>query len=158
MRIGLIPSILKSPTPSVSRLYRDLKPGLREYLLRAHLPVRIRAGIGEQIEAHLREADRICNLLGARHMRAHHAEKQGRDKDAIQLYEQNVADADLSTLSYERLRTLYLRMGRRNDARRVCEAYLRALDELAALDPNLPAWAISNRKRFTGYLNELRRR
>ena len=90
-------------------------------------------------------------------MRAHRAEKQGREKEAIQLYEQNVSDGDLSTLSYERLRILYVHNGQRSDALRVCEAYIRTLDELAQLDPNLPLWATNNRKRFTEYSAELRR-
>ena len=157
MRIGLFNSILKPPIPLVSRLYRDLKPGLREYLLRAHLPLRMRAGFGLEIEAYLREADRICVLLGQRHMRAHHAEKHGREKEAVQLYEQNVRDGDLSTLSYERLRVLYMQQGRRNEALRICEAYINSLDELSRLDPNLPPWALSNRERFAAHIAELRR-
>ena len=157
MRIGLFHSILKPPYPPPSRLYRDLRPGLREYLLRAHLPMRMRAGLGREIEAYLREADHICDLLGQRHIRAHRAEKQGREKEAIQLYEQNVSDGDLSTLSYERLRVLYLQAGRRMDALRVCEAYVQTLDELSRLDPNLPLWVTNNRERFTEYASELRR-
>jgi tetratricopeptide (TPR) repeat protein len=117
----------------------------------------MRPGLGQEIEAYLREADRICDLLGRRHMCAHRAEKQGHVEEAIQLYEQNVSDGDLSTLSYERLRILYLHRGRRSDALRVSEAYIQTLDELARLDPNLPLWATSNRKRFMEYAAELRR-
>jgi hypothetical protein len=143
--------------PRIARLFRDVRPGLREYLLRAHLPIRSQRGIGAEIEARLTEADRLCEVLGQRHIRAYHAEKQGREDDAIKLYEQNVADGDLSTLSYERLRILYTNQDRQHDAVRVCKAYLRAVDDLAELDPHLPAWVTSNRARITQHLAELRK-
>ena len=156
MRIDFFNQIMNPVVPRVARLYRDLRPGLREYLLRAHLPVRSRRGIGAEIDARLIEADRICDMLGQRHMRAYHAEKQGREQEAIHLYEQNVADGDLSTLSYTRLRLLYIKQKRYHDAMRVCEAYLRTLDELAECDPDLPQWAIINRRRFAQHIADLR--
>ncbi|MCL4507255.1 MAG: hypothetical protein M1434_01465 [Chloroflexi bacterium] len=156
MRIDFIDQIMNPVVPQVARLYRDLRPGLREYLLRAHLPVRSRRGIGAEIDARLIEADRICDMLGQRHMRAYHAEKQGREQEAIHLYEQNVADGDLSTLSYTRLRLLYIKQKRYRDALRVCEDYLRTLDELAERDPDLPQWAIINRRRFAQHIADLR--
>jgi len=149
---GLFNQLRYAPQPQAARLFRELRPGLREVLLRTHLPVRSQAGIGAEIEARLREADRICSMLGGRHMQAYHAEKSGRISDALRLYEQNVADGDLSTLSYERLRALYLRLERPRDARRVCAAYLRALDELTERDPGIPQWATSNRARFQQYV------
>lgn len=155
MRMNFINQIMNSRAPQAARLFRDLRPGLREYLLRAHLPVRSRRGIGAEIDARLVEADRITEMLGQRHMRAYHAEKQGREQEAIRLYEQNVADGDLSTLSYTRLRLLYARQKRYRDARRVCEAYLQTLDELAERDPNLPQWAVINRNRFAQHIAEL---
>lgn len=156
MFTGLI-NQLRNPTQTqAARLFRELRPGLREVLLRVHLPVRSQRGIGAEIEARLREADRICSLLGQRYLHAYKAEKQGDITDAIKLYEQNVADGDLSTLPYERLRQLYLKMDRRRDARRVCDSYLRALDELAEHDPGIPQWVTSHRKRFEGYLAEMK--
>ena len=143
--------------PRVARLFRDVRPGLREYLLRAHLPVRSQRGIGAEIEARLTEADRLCEMLGQRHIRAYHAEKLGHEDEAIKLYEQNVNDGDLSTLSYERLRVLYIRQDRQHDAIRICQAYLRAVDELAEMDPHLPAWLTSNRARIAGHLAQLRK-
>ena len=148
---------VQPPFPRISRLFRDLRPGLREYLLRAHLPIRSQRGIGAEIEARLIEADRLCEMLGQRHIRAYHAEKQGNEDEAIKLYEQNVADGDLSTLSYERLRVLYCQQDRQHEAIRVCKAYLRAVDELAEQDPHLPAWIVSNRTRISQHLVELSR-
>jgi hypothetical protein len=156
MFIGLLNQLRYSSQPQAARLFRELRPGLREVLLRAHLPVRSQRGIGTEIEARLREADRICSMLGQRYVHAFKAEKQGRTAEAISLYEQNVADGDLSTLSYERLHQLYLKMDRRHDAVRVCEAYLRALAELVERDPGIPQWVTGHRKRFQGYLAEMK--
>jgi hypothetical protein len=156
MLLNLFNSVQPS-FPRIARLFRNVRPGLREYLLRAHLPIRSQRGIGAEIEARLTEADRLCEVLGQRHIRAYHAEKEGREDDAIKLYEQNVADGDLSTLSYERLRILYTKQDRQHDAVRVCQAYQRAVDELAELDPHLPEWVTSNRARIAQHLAELRK-
>ena len=155
MFIGLLNQLRYPHQPQAARLFRELRPGQREVLLRAHLPVRSQLGIGAEIESRLREADRICHTLGRRHMQAYYAEKGGRIDEALRLYEQNVADGDLSTLSYERLRMIYLKLDRPRDAWRVCTAYLRALDELVERDPGIPQWVTGNRARFQQYLETL---
>ena len=155
MFIGLLNQLRYPHQPQAARLFRELQPGQREILLRTHLPVRSQLGIGAEIESRLREADRIGHMLGQRYVHAYKAEKHGRITEAISLYEQNVADGDLSTMSYERLRQIYLKMDRRRDVKRVCEAYLRALDELVERDPGIPQWATAHRRRFQGYLAEI---
>lgn len=160
MFTGLFHLILNPPKPQVTRLYREMRPGLREMLLRAHLPITNQPGIdarrsvNPEVEARLSEAERICSVLAWRHVQAYHAEKQGRIDTAIRLYEQNVADGDLSTMSYERLRMIYLAQGRLADAKRVCEAYISALNELADRDPSMPLWMTGNYERFQRYINE----
>ncbi|HEY3291942.1 MAG TPA: hypothetical protein VGK87_17575 [Anaerolineae bacterium] len=160
MFTGLFHLILNPPKPQVTRLFREMRPGLREMLLRAHLPPHnqplngSRSRLSPEVEARLSEAERICSVLAWRHVQAAHAEKQGRLDTAIRLYEQNVADGDLSTMSYERLRMIYLAKGRFTDARRVCEAYISALNELADRDPTMPLWLTGNYERFQRYINE----
>ncbi len=139
-----------------THLFREMRPGQREVLLRVCLPVRSQQGIGAQIDARLVEADRISRLLGQRYLRAYQAEKQGRLADAIRLYEENVMDGDLSTLPYERLRQSFLKVGHLRDARRVCSAYLHTLAELVDRVPSIPQWVTAHRARFQSYLAEMK--
>lgn len=52
------------------------------------------------------------------------AERGGKLREAIELYEANVKDEFIGSHPYERLFRIYFRDGRLDDAERVCRAYL----------------------------------
>ncbi len=74
--------------------------------------------------AYLSVADEVLHVMMARNRQAEQHERTGQVQQAIQLYEENLADGFAGVRPYERLRLIYTRQRRRADAIRVCRAYL----------------------------------
>ncbi len=142
-------------TSTITQHYKDLRPGLRAYWLRAHM-----AELAQQLSVDEtlmlnREIDRIEDLLWRRSMQGMKAEILRRREEAIRLYEQNLADGCVSHVPYDRLRVIYSRARLFGDAIRVCQAYLDMTDELVRLAPNLPTSFSSRRQTFQKLIAKL---
>lgn len=73
----------------------------------------------------MEEAHRIEQIVVSRNVTGIVHEKAGHIAEAVELYEANVADRFDGSHPYERLRVIYTREGKLEDAIRVCEAYIR---------------------------------
>ena len=113
-------------------MYRDIAPGLRAYLLN-DLTLRMERQDQEDPAAYAGEADRLFDDLIQRNARATALEEAGEIDQAIELYEQNVADCFDGTHPYDRLRFLYTVRKQPNDAIRVCQAFVDTADILLKL-------------------------
>lgn len=78
-----------------------------------------------------REASRIENIFVERNLKGEELEKAGHIEEAIKLYEQNVADFVDTPHPYNRLRIIYTKLKRYDDAIRVCQAYVKGSKLLA---------------------------
>jgi tetratricopeptide (TPR) repeat protein len=79
----------------------------------------------------LKEMQALGDVIGslegevvARNLRGIELEKQGKENEAIALYEANIADHFDGSHPYNRLRIIYKSLGSYVDAIRVCEAYI----------------------------------
>lgn len=79
----------------------------------------------DQAEKMMTEARRIEHILVSRNLKGIKLEKSGDVEGAKKLYEANVRDCFDGSHPYERLRIIYSRESRPNDAIRVCEAYIK---------------------------------
>jgi len=77
------------------------------------------------------EATKLEQIIVDRNLRGKALEKEGRVEEAIQLYEQNVADCVDTPFPYRRLRIIYTKQGEIDEAIRVCKAYVEASERLA---------------------------
>lgn len=77
--------------------------------------------LGEMLAAS-EVAQAIQDIMVNRNLQGIKYEKSGSDEEAIQLYEQNIADRFDGTHPYERLRVIYTSKKRYIDAIRVCQA------------------------------------
>lgn len=75
-------------------------------------------------EQMMKEAQRIEDIVVSRNLRGIEHEKAGRIAKAVELYEANVADRFDGSHPYDRLRVIYTREGKLEEAIRVCEAYI----------------------------------
>lgn len=75
----------------------------------------------------------LFEVMAERNDAARKLEKQGKISKALELYEMNVADWFHGSLPYDRLRIIYTRQKRSQDALRVCDAFFRQ----APLNPNV---------------------
>lgn len=87
----------------------------------------------DELQATLRVQDEASSVMVDRNLQGIEYEKASRTDDAIGLYEANVADWFDGSHPYDRLRILYKKSGKRDDAVRVCEAFVAVADELAAM-------------------------
>jgi len=91
----------------------------------------------------------VLSVMVDRNLRGKQLEKEGREAEAIKLYEANLTDCFNGTHPYERLRILYTRQGDYKDAIRVCETYINMADEF------LPEAMKRDSKKLTAYKNHL---
>ncbi|MCG3198793.1 MAG: hypothetical protein GHCLOJNM_03300 [bacterium] len=68
------------------------------------------------------------NLLGRE------LEREGKEEEARLLYEANLAEGDIGSHPYERLRIIYSRRKQYEEALRVCEAFLKVPQEPKKLE------------------------
>ena len=66
----------------------------------------------------------LFGIMAERNEKGCHLEKLGRVDEAIPFYQANVADCMQATIPYDRLRIIYTRQKRYEDAAWVCQAYL----------------------------------
>jgi tetratricopeptide (TPR) repeat protein len=66
----------------------------------------------------------IFEVMVVRNIEAIALEREGRQEEAMKLYEQNTADAFDGPHPYQRLLALYTASGRVEDAIRACEAFI----------------------------------
>lgn len=71
-----------------------------------------------------REEHRIEGIIISRNLQGIEHEKARRIAKAVELYEANVTDRIDGSHPYERLRVIYTREGKLEDAIRICEAYI----------------------------------
>ena len=69
-------------------------------------------------------AGEVRHVMMERNRQAAHHEKEGQVDRAIRLYEANLADGFEGMRPYERLRLIYTRQNRYQEAIHVCRAYL----------------------------------
>lgn len=77
-----------------------------------------------QMRACLDAASEVGQILGTRNSIAKQQEAEGNFEQAIHLYELNVSDKFPGDYTYDRLRIIYSKLGRKEDARRVCKAFI----------------------------------
>jgi len=87
----------------------------------------------EEMEAVQDAQQELGDILTQRNIEGEEAERKGNIDRAIELYEENVEDRFDGSHPYDRLRIIYARLGRYEDAIRVCNVYLQDL----AFDPDL---------------------
>jgi len=80
--------------------------------------------ITEHNRACLNVESAIMQTMIDRDEEARQLEKSGKTERAIALFEESVRDQFLGTLPYERLRIIYFKLKRYEDAIRVCQAYV----------------------------------
>lgn len=78
----------------------------------------------EEIQALSEIKGSIEHEIAARNLKGIQLEKQGKEEQAIALYEANVSDRIDGSHPYNRLRILYKNRGDYDNAIRVCEAYI----------------------------------
>lgn len=100
--------------------------------------------------AYLSVADEVLHVMIGRNKQAEACERTGQLREAVRLYEENVADAFDGVRPYEQLYQIYSRQRRYADAARVCRAYL-VLPERADVNPQRARLKDEFRRR----LNEL---
>ena len=69
-------------------------------------------------------AGEVRHVMMERNRQATHHEKEGQVDRAIRLYEANLTDGFEGMRPYERLRLIYTRQNRYQEAIRICQAYL----------------------------------
>lgn len=80
--------------------------------------------VTEHNQACLNVESAIIQIMIDRNEEARQLEKSGNIEQAIALFEESVRDQFLGTLPYERLRIIYTRLKRYEDAIRVCQVYV----------------------------------
>lgn len=83
----------------------------------------------ETMKAHATVRDMLMNTMTDRNIAGMALEKNGKHKEAMRLYEQNISDRCDGSHPYERLRILYTRSGDYESAIRVCQIYLHTMPE-----------------------------
>lgn len=91
------------------------------------------------LEAYAAVAAELEEVMAQRNAHALRMEQAGRLRDAIELYEANVADRFLGEQPYERLLNIYCHNRDYANAARVGEAYLRVLSRLPGRPARLEA-------------------
>jgi hypothetical protein len=72
----------------------------------------------------MKQAQRIEDIVVSRNLKGIEHEKAGRVAKAVTLYEANVADRFDGSHPYDRLRVIYTREEKFEDAIHICEAYI----------------------------------
>jgi tetratricopeptide (TPR) repeat protein len=85
------------------------------------------------IKEYMDAANKIEDILVSRNLDGKEYEQNGENNKAIELYEANIKDRFDGSHPYDRLRIIYTRMKKYDDAIRVCEAYIHN----GQLDPQL---------------------
>ncbi len=80
--------------------------------------------VTEHNRACLNVESAIMQIMIYRNEEARQLERSGKTDQAIALFEESVRDQFLGTLPYERLRIIYTKLKRYEDAIRVCQAYV----------------------------------
>jgi hypothetical protein len=99
----------------------------------------------ELMQAYVEAADKIEDIVVSRNLKGKEYEREGKESEALQLYEANIKDKFDGSHPYERLRIIYTRKSRYNDIIRICEAYI----ENGQNDPQL-------KKKYQKIIYELR--
>jgi len=89
-------------------------------------------------ESYDQAARAIGDRIGEYFLRAQALEKEGQVIEAIECYEKILALHHYPYLHAERLRILYTKLGRYEDALRVCRSYLKTLSLLKKVWPKHP--------------------
>jgi tetratricopeptide (TPR) repeat protein len=124
------------PRQFAAQVYPRDAPGVRSFRLRKWVvdqgsPVPIE--MVPYMRACVEEADRISNAMAERNQRGRDLERTGHLEEAIELYERNVSDLFDGEFPYDRLRVIYRRQNRYEDALSVCRAFVSMADRLREL-------------------------
>jgi tetratricopeptide (TPR) repeat protein len=79
-------------------------------------------------QAYAQVCSELCQVMASRNLEGQACEAAGEIERAVALYEANVADAFDGAFPYDRLRAIYSSLGKWDEALRVCQAFVAALD------------------------------
>ena len=120
----------KTKWPSPKRAYANKPPGLRAYLLRQAISQEMPT---ETMKAYTTEANRIDNEFSKQNTSASRLEKAGKLDKAIKIYESMIADLFDGSHPYTRLRIIYSKQKRYEQAIRVCAQFINMTDQMIKL-------------------------
>jgi hypothetical protein len=125
-----------APETFASEIFPHDPPGIRAFRLRkwvVDLDDHISPEVVPYMQACVEEADRIADEMAECNRRARELEQSGRIDDAVELYMQNVRHRFDGNMPYERLRVIFNRQKRYEDALQVCRAFISMADRLLRL-------------------------
>jgi hypothetical protein len=84
----------------------------------------------DEMEISLKSESQLLQVMVERNLKGRELEKAGNTEDAIKLYEANVLDWFSGNFPYERLKVIYSKQKKLDEAIRVCKAFVRVADFL----------------------------
>jgi len=123
---------MSAPSPPKDA-FTEYKPGIRAWLLNKWAAENALSDF-KTSEQYGSIADNLFKKMAQRNARGEQLERSGALNNAITLYEQNVADWFDGSFPYERLRIIYTKQRRYDEAIRVCEAYNAMAEQKHSLD------------------------